>query len=287
MPDAVVRRARRHRRRRSTRSPTGSTAAAGSSTSGPARRAGSRSWTPPSASRRSPRRPGSSSRSSPAAPRSAATAQEHAEDDEAAGAASSRQLGVGPTRRRRRHQRERQDAVRRSERSGGSEAGALTVGSCPSTAPSSAALAEHEIAVVVGPEVIAGSTRLKAGHGAEARPQHDLDDRDGAAREDLRQPDGRRRRHEREAPRRACGESWRMRPAAVGRVEAALDAADGDAKVAIVSLLAGVDADDARARLEAAAASCGGRWPDAARGRGSARRRARWCPATSRSTAVS
>jgi N-acetylmuramic acid 6-phosphate etherase len=34
-------------------------------------------------------------------------------------------------------------------------------------------------------------------------------------------------------------------------VEAALDAADGDAKVAIVSLLAGVDADVARARLVA------------------------------------
>ena len=33
-------------------------------------------------------------------------------------------------------------------------------------------------------------------------------------------------------------------------VDAALDAADGDARVAIVSLLAGVDAADARDRLE-------------------------------------
>ena len=42
------------------------------------------------------------------------------------------------------------------------------------------------------------------------------------------------------------------------RVDAALDAADGDAKVAIVSLLAGVDADAARARLEAAGGDVAG-----------------------------
>jgi N-acetylmuramic acid 6-phosphate etherase len=38
-------------------------------------------------------------------------------------------------------------------------------------------------------------------------------------------------------------------------VDAALAASDGDAKVAIVSLLAGVEADEARARLEAAGQS--------------------------------
>ena len=37
-----------------------------------------------------------------------------------------------------------------------------------------------------------------------------------------------------------------------GEVDAALAASDGDAKVAIVSLLAGVDAQEARARLSAA-----------------------------------
>ena len=40
--------------------------------------------------------------------------------------------------------------------------------------------------------------------------------------------------------------------AAPGQIEAALESADGDAKVAIVSLLAGVDVDQARARLAAA-----------------------------------
>jgi N-acetylmuramic acid 6-phosphate etherase len=35
------------------------------------------------------------------------------------------------------------------------------------------------------------------------------------------------------------------------RVDEALDAAAGDARVALVSLLAGVDADDARSRLDA------------------------------------
>ena len=39
------------------------------------------------------------------------------------------------------------------------------------------------------------------------------------------------------------------------RVDEALDAAAGDARVALVSLLAGVDADDARSRLEASEGS--------------------------------
>ena len=54
-----------------------------------------------------------------------------------------------------------------------------------------------------------------------------------------------------EAPRRACVASSRRRPAPTRtQVDEALDAAGGDAKVAIVSLLAGVDADEARARLD-------------------------------------
>ena len=59
------------------------------------------------------------------------------------------------------------------------------------------------------------------------------------------------------------------------QVDAALDAADGDAKVAIVSLLAGVDADDgAGAARRGRTASCGGRSSREARRRGCARRRA-------------
>jgi len=43
--------------------------------------------------------------------------------------------------------------------------------------------------------------------------------------------------------------------ASAGEVESALAAADGDAKVAIVSLLAGVDAAEARLRLDEAGQS--------------------------------
>ena len=75
--------------------------------------------------------------------------------------------------------------------------------------------------------------------GAEARPQHDLDDLDGPAREDVRQPHGRRRRDEREAAR-ACPPDRRDGDRRVVRssVDEALEAAGGNAKVAIVSLLA-------------------------------------------------
>src|SRR5207248_3544489 len=53
-------------------------------------------------------------------------------------------------------------------------------------------------------------------NGAEARPQHDLDSRDDPARQDLRRPDGRRRRHEREAPR-PCPPHRRARDRSFGR----------------------------------------------------------------------
>src|SRR5581483_9051007 len=91
------------------------------------------------------------------------TPKEGAEDDAAAGAAELRALGVGPS-----------DAVVGISASGRTpyvlgalsaarEAGALTVGlSCQPGSLVSAA-ADHAVEVVVGPEVIAGSTRLKAG----------------------------------------------------------------------------------------------------------------------------
>src|SRR6185312_14809357 len=71
---------------------------------------------------------------------SAATAQEHAEDDAEAGAAEVRALAV-------------------DERG----AGALTVGVVCVEGSPIGATADREIAVVVGAEVLAGSTRLKAG----------------------------------------------------------------------------------------------------------------------------
>src|SRR5919202_496050 len=86
-----------------------------------------------------------------------------AEDDAEAGARELRALGVGPA-----------DAVVALSASGRTpyalgalraarEAGALAV--CVVSVPDSelARLADHEIPVVVGPEFVAGSTRLKAG----------------------------------------------------------------------------------------------------------------------------
>lgn len=96
-------------------------------------------------------------------PRAVATAVEGAEDDTAAAAADLSALGVGPD-----------DTVVGVSASGRTPyavqavrtaraAGALTVGvSCNPGSPLGSA-AEHPVEVVVGPELIAGSTRLKAG----------------------------------------------------------------------------------------------------------------------------
>lgn len=96
-------------------------------------------------------------------PRAILHASEGAEDDDAAGAAAIDETGVGPL-----------DAVIGIAASGRTpfvvgavsrarEVGALGIGlSCNAETPLSAA-AEHPIEVIVGPEIISGSTRLKAG----------------------------------------------------------------------------------------------------------------------------
>jgi N-acetylmuramic acid 6-phosphate etherase len=92
-----------------------------------------------------------------------ATAQEHAEDDAEAGAAEVRAVAV-----------EDRDAVVGISASGRTpyvlgaldaarEAGALTVGVVCVEGSPVGATADREVAVVVGAEVLAGSTRLKAG----------------------------------------------------------------------------------------------------------------------------
>src|SRR6266540_3275912 len=132
------------------------------------------------------------------------------------------------------------------------EAGAFTA--CVVSAPASelARAVDREILVVVGPEVVAGSTRLKAGTAQKlvlntlstvamirlGKTFGDLMVEVVAANEKLR------------------GRVRRIVGAATGApaadVERALADAGGDAKVAIVSLLAGVDAPAARAQLDAA-----------------------------------
>jgi N-acetylmuramic acid 6-phosphate etherase len=136
-------------------------------------------------------------------------------------------------------------------------AGALTV--CVVCAPGSplGALVDHEIVVVVGPEFIAGSTRLKAGTAQKlvlnaistitmirlGKTYGNLMVDVVAANEKLV-----------ERVRRIVAAAT---DATREEIDDALAAADGDARVAIVSLVAGVDAGTARARLDASGRSIG------------------------------
>jgi N-acetylmuramic acid 6-phosphate etherase len=116
-------------------------------------------------------------------------------------------------------------------------------------------LADHEIEVVVGPELLAGSTRLKAGT-AQKLVLNTISTvsmiRLGKTYRnlmvDVRASNEKLRARVRRIVRLATG-------ASPDSVDTALAAADGNAKVAIVSLLADVDAEKARSRLAAAAGS--------------------------------
>lgn len=130
-------------------------------------------------------------------------------------------------------------------------AGALTC--CVVCAPGSVLgeLAEHAIVVRTGPEFLAGSTRLKAGTAQKlvlnaistitmirlGKTYGNLMVDVVAANEKLA-----------DRVRRIVGAASGARPA---EVDEALTAADGDARVAIVSLVARVDAETARERLAA------------------------------------
>jgi N-acetylmuramic acid 6-phosphate etherase len=181
--------------------------------------------------------------------------QEAAEDDAQAGAREIRDLGVGEA-----------DAVVGVSASGrtpyvlgalreAAEAGALTV--CVVSVPDSelAGIADHELAVVVGPEFVAGSTRLKAGTAQKlvlntistvsmirlGKTYGDLMVDVNATNEKLRA--------------RVLRTVSQATGASEDEAERALAAADGNAKVAIVSLLAGIDVDTARSRLATAGGS--------------------------------
>jgi N-acetylmuramic acid 6-phosphate etherase len=131
-------------------------------------------------------------------------------------------------------------------------AGALTVAVVCTARSTHASLADQAIEVAVGPELIQGSTRLKAGTAQKlvlntlstvamirlGRTFGDLMVGVAPANDKLRT------------------RLRRVVAAATGapddRVEEALDAAAGDGKVAVVSLLAGVDMETAAARLREA-----------------------------------
>ena len=135
------------------------------------------------------------------------------------------------------------------------EAGALTA--CVVSVPGSelAALVEHEIAVVVGPEFVAGSTRLKAGTAQKlvlntisTVSMIRLGKTFGDLMVDVNATNEKLRERVRRTVRLATG-------AGDGEADDALAAAGGSAKVAIVSLLAGIDAAAARERLAEAGGS--------------------------------
>ncbi len=137
-------------------------------------------------------------------------------------------------------------------------AGALTT--CVVCAPGSTlgSLVDHEIVVVVGPEFIAGSTRLKAGTAQKLV----LNAISTISMIRLEKTYGNLMVDVVAANEKLVGRVRRIVAAATGataeEIDQALAAADGDARVAIVSLVAGVDAAAARARLEDSGRSIAG-----------------------------
>lgn len=182
----------------------------------------------------------------------AATAQEHAEDDADAGAADVRRLAV--------HGRDAVVGISASGRTpytlgaleAALDAGALTVGVVCVEGSPIGALADHEVAVVVGAEVLSGSTRLKAGTAQKlvlntisTVAMIRLGKTYGNLMVDVVATNDKLRNR----VRRIVELATKAPPADVAT---ALDNSDGDAKVAIVMLLAGVDAGTARTRLAGA-----------------------------------
>lgn len=131
-------------------------------------------------------------------------------------------------------------------------AGALTAAVVSAPNSPLARIADAEIAVVVGPEVIAGSTRLKAGT-AQKLVLNTISTvamvRLGKVFGDLMVDVAATNEKLRERARRIVETATGATP---GEAEEALSAAGGSAKVAILALLAGIDAEAARARLDAA-----------------------------------
>jgi N-acetylmuramic acid 6-phosphate etherase len=181
--------------------------------------------------------------------------QEAAEDDRDAGAVDVAALDVSPD-----------DAVVAVSASGrtpyvlgaiaaASEAAALTVCIVSVRGSGLAQLVDHQITVVVGPEFLAGSTRMKAGTAQKlvlntlsTISMIRLGKTFGNLMVDVNATNEKLRARVRRIVRTATG-------ASPEQVDEALAAADGEAKVAIVSLLARIDAAQARARLDEAGQS--------------------------------
>jgi N-acetylmuramic acid 6-phosphate etherase len=136
--------------------------------------------------------------------------------------------------------------------------GALTVAVVCAPSSKLASLAGHEIVVDVGPELIAGSTRLKAGTAQKlvlntisTVSMVRLGKTFGNLMVDVHAANDKLRARARRVVALATG-------ASSDAVDEAITAANGDTKVALVALAAGVDVDSARARLAAANGSVRG-----------------------------
>jgi len=182
----------------------------------------------------------------------AGAAREAAEDDVGAGAGAIEQLGVSD-----------RDAVVGVSASGRTPyvlaaleraraAGAVTVAVVAAHGSELSPVVDHELAVVVGPEVVAGSTRLKAGSAQKlvlntisTVAMIRLGKTYGDLMVDVRASNAKLEARARRIVRVATGVSEE-------EAETALAAADGSAKVAVVALLKEIDTDEARARLERA-----------------------------------
>ncbi len=246
---------RRRSRQPSTRSPSGCAPAAASSTWERARQAASPRSTRRSARRRSRPRPAPSSQLVAGGETAPPLVQAAAEDDRAGGAGDLTALDIGPG-----------DAVVGVSASGttpyvlgalevASHAGALTAAVTCARDSELGALVDHEIAVVVGPEFIAGSTRLKAGTAQKlvlntisTMSMIRLGKTYGNLMVDVVAANDKLQDRVRRIVEAATGASGEQ-------VDDALAAADGDARVAIVSLRAGIEAPRARERLEASGRS--------------------------------
>jgi N-acetylmuramic acid 6-phosphate etherase len=184
-------------------------------------------------------------------------ARDAAEDDAGAGAEAIRSLEVSQN-----------DAVIGVSASGrtpyvigaleaAAAAGALTASIVSVPDSQLARVCEHELAVVVGPEFIAGSTRLKAGTAQKlvlntisTLSMIRLGKTYGDLMVDVAATNEKLRARARRAVQLATG-------ASDDEVDRALAASGGNAKIAIVSLLAGIDADSATERLERAGGNVG------------------------------
>ena len=180
---------------------------------------------------------------------------EDAEDDAERGAADVRALGVGV-----------RDAVVAVSASGSTPytlaalesartAGALCVAVVCAPHSALGASAQHEVAVLVGPEVVSGSTRLKAGtaqklvlNAISTVTMIRLGRTYAGLMVGVAPENAKLRERARRNVQLASG-------AAEHEVDEALAAAGGDARVALVSLLAGIEPSIARERLDGAGGS--------------------------------